>query len=393
MEETLSLMRQGVERIAHGVLLTDEYLGIPDLLEKVPGDSLLGSYHYRPVEIKSGYTLRKIYIQQTIFYAHILQTIQGRLPEHLGLILRNKRHTYIPVKDNYPYFQQVLQEIKLISQGEVRDPFISSNCSSCPWEKLCLEVAWTIEDLSLIPGISRQIKEKLRTLGIVRISQLARMSFRAWRRLQPGSQRFFKRIKLQAQALATNQIIQLKELLLPEKRTEIFLDLESEYKQGIIYLVGVLVCQGDEQKYYCFVAKNPKEEGHIWKEFLQFMAQWDDYIIYHFHTYEPLALKKLQAKYGGEDTLLQHMLDNMSDILKIIKDHFVIPIRSYSLKEIAKWLGFNWSNHEANAHQSMIWYSLWQETGQQQYLNWFIEYNRDDCLATKVVKDWLINSR
>ncbi|OGW18274.1 MAG: hypothetical protein A3G93_06285 [Nitrospinae bacterium RIFCSPLOWO2_12_FULL_45_22] len=392
MEKTLALMQQGVDWIAHGVLFTNNFLGIPDLLEKVPGNSLFGTYHYRPVEIKSGRTRRKIYLLQTIFYVHILEIIQGRLPDHMGLILSDRRQRLIPVRENYPYFQQVLQEIEAIFQGQEVSPFISSACQNCPWERTCVAEAWEREDISLIPGLSRQAKERLKNQGIIRISQLAHLSTRALRWFQQGSRGLSKRIKLQAQALASSQTIQMKRFFLPEKKVEIFLDIESEYQRGIIYLIGVLVCQDGQEEYRCFVAKDPIEECRIWQEFLAFMAQWeDDFIVYHYHTYEPMVLKKLQVKYGGEEDLLQHILGNMADIHKFIKDHLVIPTRSYSLKEIAKWLGFSWSNHKANAHQSMLWYSLWLETAQQQYLDWAIEYNRDDCLATKVVKEWLIN--
>lgn len=390
MEETLALMRQGVEWIAQGVLFTTKFLGVPDLMERVPGDSLFGDYHYRPVEIKSGRTLRKIYLLQTILYAHILEFIQGRLPDQVGLILSDRSQRLIPVKENYLYFHQVLQEIEAILKGQERSPSISKVCQHCAWERICIAVAWEQEDLSLIPGLSKQVKEFLKKQGINRISQLAHLPSRGLRWLQHGSRGLTKRIKLQAQALATNQIIQLKQFLLPEKKIEIFLDMESEYQQGIIYLIGVLVCQDGQEEYRCFLGKDPLEESRIWQEFMEFMAQWDDdFIIFHYHTYEPTTLKKLQVKYGGDSDLLHHILCNMADIHKLIKDHFVIPTRSYSLKEIAKWLGFSWSNHKANAAQSMFWYSLWLETSQQQYLEWIIQYNRDDCLATKVVKEGL----
>jgi uncharacterized protein len=392
MKETFVLMQQGVDSIAHGVLFTNNFLGIPDLLEKVPGDSIFGSHHYRPVEIKSGRGLRKMYILQTIFYAHILESIQGRLPDQMGLILSDKEQRLITVQENYHYFKEALQEIEAIFQGQERTPSISSACQTCPWKRKCIAEAREREDLSLIPGLSKQVRESLKKQGIIRISQLARLPFRASRWLHHVPRGLSKRLKLQAQALATNQTIQLKHFLLPEKKVEIFLDMESEYRQGVIYLIGVLVCRDGEEEYRYFVAKEPAEECQIWQKFLAFMGQWnDDFFIYHYHTYEPTSLKKLQLKYGGGEDLLPHLLRNMADIHKLIKDHFIIPTWSYSLKEIAKWLGFSWSNHKANAHQSMLWYSLWQETNQQQYLDWTIEYNRDDCLATKIVKEWLVN--
>ncbi len=42
----------------------------------------------------------------------------------------------------------------------------------------------------------------------------------------------------------------------------------------------------------------------------------------------------------------------------------------------------------------MLWYRLWLDTGNRQYLDDSVLYNEDDCRATRLIKDWLIrNSR
>lgn len=47
-------MKRGAKLIYQGVLLQPSEVGIPDLLERVPGRSRFGRYFYRPVDIKSG---------------------------------------------------------------------------------------------------------------------------------------------------------------------------------------------------------------------------------------------------------------------------------------------------------------------------------------------------
>ena len=51
---TLQLMQAGVDLIYQGVLLQAGESGIPDLLEKVKGNSRFGGYFYRPMDIKAG---------------------------------------------------------------------------------------------------------------------------------------------------------------------------------------------------------------------------------------------------------------------------------------------------------------------------------------------------
>lgn len=80
---------------------------------------------------------------------------------------------------------------------------------------------------------------------------------------------------------------------------------------------------------------------------------------------------------------------NMIDLYPVITSSVVLPLHSYSIKTIAKYLGFQWSNALANASQSMYWYSQWLERREDALLDAIIQYNRDDCIATRVVKDWL----
>jgi uncharacterized protein len=37
----------------------------------------------------------------------------------------------------------------------------------------------------------------------------------------------------------------------------------------------------------------------------------------------------------------------------------------------------------------MLWYRLWLDTGNRQYLDDSVLYNEDDCRATKLIKDWV----
>jgi hypothetical protein len=37
----------------------------------------------------------------------------------------------------------------------------------------------------------------------------------------------------------------------------------------------------------------------------------------------------------------------------------------------------------------MLWYRLWLDTGERQYLDDSILYNEDDCRATHMIKQWM----
>ncbi|MBU0461239.1 MAG: ribonuclease H-like domain-containing protein, partial [Nanoarchaeota archaeon] len=62
---------------------------------------------------------------------------------------------------------------------------------------------------------------------------------------------------------------------------------------------------------------------------------------------------------------------------------------SYSIKPIARFIGFNWTSKDAGGAQSMLWYSNWLQSKDEKLLNKIIQYNKEDCIATRKVKEWL----
>jgi len=77
---TLELMKQG-KNIYHGVLMSGNWVGIPDLLEVRPGKSKLGDWHYVVYDAQNSLDLRDEFKFQLIFYSLILEQIQGVRPE------------------------------------------------------------------------------------------------------------------------------------------------------------------------------------------------------------------------------------------------------------------------------------------------------------------------
>jgi predicted RecB family nuclease len=84
------------------------------------------------------------------------------------------------------------------------------------------------------------------------------------------------------------------------------------------------------------------------------------------------------------------LLNRCIDLHHVLKGAFVLPVEGYGLKPVSKWLGFEYRNPKSSATQSMLWYRLWLETSNRQYLDDSVLYNEDDCRATKLIKDWVV---
>jgi predicted RecB family nuclease len=47
----------------------------------------------------------------------------------------------------------------------------------------------------------------------------------------------------------------------------------------------------------------------------------------------------------------------------------------------------------SDAAMSMLWFDLWLSSGDRKFLKLAVDYNEDDCRATKRVREWVGRSR
>ena len=88
----------------------------------------------------------------------------------------------------------------------------------------------------------------------------------------------------------------------------------------------------------------------------------------------------------------QSVLNSMVDIYSALKKCAAIPVPSYSLKDIAQFLGYMWHDKEALGANSIIWHNQWMKTNNLQCNERLKTYNKNDCEATAFVKNWLEES-
>ena len=74
---------------------------------------------------------------------------------------------------------------------------------------------------------------------------------------------------------------------------------------------------------------------------------------------------------------------------------FAFPTYKNDLKSIAKWMGFRWTESDINGAnvQGLFDEYLNDPRKNKQFLQMVLDYNKDDCEATMVIKDWLVNNR
>ena len=407
-------MKEGIDAIHRGVLITEGpdgsfYRSEPDLLVKQPGESWLGDWYYIPYSVKLGKKAKPEYQLTATFSAYLLAEIQGVWPETAWIFLRNKLYQ-VNLERYVPKLQDALDDCHdMMAAPSAPEVFISRNrCSLCPWLSHCYSEAKKINHLSLLPGVTIPRYPTLVELGLTTVEALANVDSTQLTDALGVEHHISEKLIYQAQATARGAAVPrlhtgyfpLAPHQVPSSEIELYFDIEAAPDKNLIYLHGVLVVEKDDQTdskhdaqketFHALLAETPEEEEKAWFEFIALVERYPDTPIYHFCPYEAQTVARLGELYGTQGADLNTLLNRFVDIHKRIVDAVSLPVESYALKHLARWMGFEWRDEDANGAQSICWYADWLETGDRTHLNTILRYNEDDCQATYRVKDWLV---
>lgn len=388
---TLELMASGEQTILHGVLIHGSWIGQPDILERVEGKSGFGSYYYVACDIKRDRHMQDVYKFQGAFYAELLARIQGTKPTR-GYVMSPEGVVQSYYLDEFETeFKLTLEEIEKILAGVKPPHFLTSGCKQSPWFETCRGESVECDDLSVINRIWRSEVEALRHAQVRTVSQLAVADADLLAAKIPTITRErLHHLRMQATSLHEGRTIVMESVPFPPADVELYFDVESSPVRDLEFLFGVLVVDHGQQAYHPFVAKKPAEEQKAFTEFLSFIKQYPDAPIYHFGWYEIEVLKRLGEKYGQLATVERVIERQMHDLLIMIRDAIIFPLHFYSLKDIAKAMGFAWREAEASGVNAVVWYEEYLANPRRtKKLQAIIDYNEDDCRATYLVKKWV----
>ncbi|MCA1993365.1 MAG: TM0106 family RecB-like putative nuclease, partial [Coleofasciculus sp. S288] len=401
---TLELMQEGVDYISQGVLLIQIAEGVrllsrPDLLVKQPGTSVFGDWLYAPTNIKLGRRPKQEYQIVTAYGAQLLAAIQGVVPSTAWLVLRGRDAYTVQLERWVPLMQEVLSEcVEVLLQQQAPEVFISrQRCGLCRWYSSCYAIAQHQQHLSLLPGVTPSRYRDLQALGITTVESLAQASIST---LEPLlSDEVASDIIVQAQATLQNRPIARTQgganasKALPNASVELYFDIEAEPELQLDYLFGVLAIDRHThtQTFHPLLAEHPDDEGLIWQQFLELVKFYPNSPIFHFSEYEVETVKRFAKLYKTPQWQLNELLSRFVDVHHQVLSSVTLPVESYSLKHLARWLGFEWRDPSVTGSQCVCLYDQWLETGDRSFLDIILRYNEDDCHATYHLKNWLMN--
>ncbi len=411
-EKTLELMRQGVDRIYQPVLLVQEgsvtLVSVPDLLIKQPGTSVFGDWMYVPTEIKLSKRPKQEYQIIVAYHVKVLAAVQDAWCEEAWLLLKEKGLYAVDLWEAIPRMEDTLNGcIATLTQAEEPEVFISrSRCSLCHWFNHCYSIAKSDQHLSLLPGVTQTRYLQLQALNITTLESLAESSPAQLEPLPGFGRETSRKLVRQARSMLSNSAILGESLAahtvgkrssflptIPTAPIELYFDIEAEPSLNLAYLHGVLIVDRIKQTetFHPLLAESPDQEAMIWQKFLDLVWAYPSAPIFHFCPYEVQTVERLGKLYETPPELIAPLLTRFVDLHDRVTQTVTLPVESYALKHIARWLGFDWRDSTANGAQSIYWYAQWLATGDRAYLNSILMYNEDDCRATYRIKEWLVD--
>lgn len=393
----LDAMADGAQAIRGAPVfhLPDGLKGRIDVLERRDdAPSRWGDHHYVVKEIKLAKNVRDHHRLQAAFYNHVLGKLQGYTPATFHVVNRDHEEVEFPYDE--AEVLATLRAIRAIQQG-LKPPAVHG-AGLWPWESYTDRCAVEGRDVSLVGGVGPASREKLVGAGIGTVEELAAAEVSRLRAIKGIGEKTGPKLRTNAQAIVSGRHVRLGPVSLPDAPTEIFLDLEGTGAQpsaeGLVevdYLIGALMRRGGREEYVPFVAHTPREEGKMLHAFVDWLAAQGECVLYHWHHYEATHLKKLAERHGLPEEKRALLAGSMRDLHKDATAAFAFPTYSTGLKSIAPYMGFQWRQTDVNAMESIALYFAYVEdpVGNADKLRKVLDYNQDDCVATRVVKDWL----
>ena len=84
---------------------------------------------------------------------------------------------------------------------------------------------------------------------------------------------------------------------------------------------------------------------------------------------------------------LFHPVRSVDLYYDVVQKATMWPTRDHSIKTLAKFLGFKWRDTSPSGAASIEWFDQWIRTGDPAIRQRILDYNEDDCRATRVLLD------
>ncbi|KAJ8905854.1 hypothetical protein NDN08_002359 [Rhodosorus marinus] len=440
---TSDFIQQGREVIYQAGLRDDILSGVADFLLLAPGGidwisimkgdenelkrlrEVRQSADFQPtyavLEVKLSGSAKSEYVLQALCYADLVEGITGTVSDDLYLWLGGHQAPVHVHRNKFlHYFRAKRAEFEdflaCFDRGIPRHPKPDRPVDSLgPWTAAAKEQLKQEDALQFVAGIRKTQIERLNTMGITTMAQLAALENPAANLSKLQKQAELQMETKRRRMLDPNATPAYRVLhhdgarvglasLPPESEMDIYFDLEGfplyafEHQEGLEYLFGF---SDRERNFTELWAHDHAEEEEITAQFIrEAHSRWErdpGMHIYHYGVYEITALKRIVSRVAGEiDRKFADMLeaDVFVDLFRVVRHGLMLGEQSYSIKKVENLCGVSREEDDlADAQSSVGLYHRFRcstvKEERRKLLTTIADYNRQDCYSLSDLIDWL----
>ena len=438
--ETERAMRRGVAVIVQAGLGEGRWRGLADVLRRVDGKSELGDWAYEAVDTKLSRQTKAGTILQLCLYSDLLARLQGVLPARMHVVSPgiDPRQPFATeryrVQDYMAYYRLVRQRLEaaVAAEREGADaagtyrtyPDPVPHCDICNWSVSCDRKRRDDDHSSLVASLPTLHRKELAKQGVTTLTALARLPLplpfspkrASTATLEAAREQARVQLEGRVRKRPYHELLPLEEgrglAQLPEPSPgDVFFDIEGARHvgpQGFEYLFGWAERDASGgAAYHAEWAFDPSAAQSfdvrgqaVFEAFVDVvMARWrrhPDLHIYHFAPYEPSALKRLMGRYATRGAELDSMLRAglFVDLHSVVRRALRASVERYSIKDLEPFYAFRREVALPRANDNRHRMERLLETGYRSdvtaEMREVVEcYNKDDCLSTLALRDWL----
>jgi predicted RecB family nuclease len=320
----------------------------------------------------------------------------------------NLRRKTVRVADHAEEFNQIISAIgTILPGGQEPQCILNEHCVVCDFQLKCRTIAIERDDMSLLSGMAPKERRKTLAKGIQTILQLSYgYRPRRRRRTKPDAERAVRSVdkhhihptsrhdyKLKALAIKKNRIHVVGTPSLNLCGVPVFIDVEGMPDRDFYYLIGVRFDSFDEKIEHSFWADRLEDEHRIWEQCLRTIKSLENAQLVHYGAYEIHFLRRMKKRYVStteEIEFIDRLIETSVNLVACMNGCIYFPTYSNSLKEIGKFLGYEWVWPHAFGASAILMRKLWELSAKTDVKDLLVTYNMDDCRATALIANALL---
>jgi uncharacterized protein len=293
-----------------------------------------------------------------------------------------------------------LAEVTLAAADEPDELLAHSACRSCEYYAHCWNRAEAERRIEILPEVQSAHVAGWRAHGVRTLEQMA--AFDTTKSVRGVPVALAKRAVVAAGSWRDNRAVVLQRAALPAYPV-VWFDLEGDSRgedaEIPIYLWGFALDSGGAapRSEAVFAEFGEGGDRRAWDRFVaraeEILATHPGVRWVHWDHYEPLWVRRYADRLGAPAGFVERMNAACFDLKRVLDRTVRLPLRSYSIKHVARWMGFDWRNPDSGSEWSTARFHRARETNdpaeRDAALHELAEYNEDDLFAMRAIWRWL----